>query len=323
MAAEAPAGLRSFWERTLDDARERARPTIVRPVETGLRLAATFDVTFSGFAGEPIRAWYHRPADAHERLPIVVRYQGYGNGRGEPHDVSHWVLAGYACLEVDTRGQGAGSGPHRSGHTADSDLDDGAFVTRGILASETYYYRRVYTDAVLAVEAAARLPGVDPDRVAVTGESQGGGISLAVAALCPRVAAAMPDVPFLSDFRRGVELAREPPYGELSDYLAAHPDRADRVFATLAYFDVAILARGAQCPALFSVALKDAVCPPATVYAAYDAYAGPKQIRCYPSNGHEGGQGLQRAEQLRWLSGRLARETPASAVSARSAARRG
>jgi cephalosporin-C deacetylase len=53
---------------------------------------------------------------------------------------------------------------------------------------------------------------------------------------------------------------------------------------------------------LFSVALQDDVCPPSTVYAAYNAYGGPRQIIEYPFNDHEGGEGFQRQAQLGWLA---------------------
>jgi len=304
-AVEAPADLAAFWEQTLAEARQAREPTTFEPVHTGLGLVSTSDVSFSGFGGEPVRAWYHRPAVTAADLPIIVRYQGYGDGRGVPHDISPWVLAGYACLEVDTRGQGPATGPRGPGHTPDpAGMQLGSLgpLTDGILDPVTYSYRRVYTHAVLAVDAAAELPGVDGTRIGVTGISQGGGISLAVAALATNITVAMADVPFLSDFRRGAEIAAAPPYTELASYLAAHPDHVAHAFETLAYFDVAILSLTARSPALFSVGLMDEVCPPSTVYAAYNAYAGPKEIRSYPFNGHQGGHVFHQAEQLRWLS---------------------
>ncbi len=33
----------------------------------------------------------------------------------------------------------------------------------------------------------------------------------------------------------------------------------------------------------------DGVCPPSTVYAAFNAYQGPKDITVWPYNNHEGG----------------------------------
>ena len=92
------------------------------------------------------------------------------------------------------------------------------------------------------------------------------------------------------------------PYLEISRYLKADRRRTDDVLRTLDYFDVAALAAAATAPALFSVALQDDVCPPSTVYAAYNAYGGPRKIVEYPFNDHEGGEGFQRQAQLEWLA---------------------
>jgi len=88
-------------------------------------------------------------------------------------------------------------------------------------------------------------------------------------------------------------------------YLKAHRDLVEQTFATLAYFDGAVLARLAVAPALFSVALMDVICPPSTVFAAYNAYAGPKDIAVYEFNDHEGGEAFQRTRQLGWLEDAL------------------
>ena len=95
-------------------------------------------------------------------------------------------------------------------------------------------------------------------------------------------------MPFLCHFRRAVELTDRLPYGEITQYLAAWRDHADQAYATLAYFDGAVLGRLATAPTLFSVALMDAVCPASTVFAAYHAYGADaaepvsdKEIRVY------------------------------------------
>ena len=111
----------------------------------------------------------------------------------------------------------------------------------------------MFTDAVRAVEAVRSHASVDARRVAVTGSSQGGGISIAVSALVPDLAAVAPDVPFLCDFPRAITLVDSDPYGEIARYLKTHRDHVDRVHETLAYFDGAVLARTAKAPALFSV----------------------------------------------------------------------
>ncbi|WP_255407179.1 acetylxylan esterase [Cellulomonas sp. PSBB021] len=115
------------------------------------------------------------------------------------------------------------------------------------------------------------------------------------------------DVPFLCHIRRAVDITDGFPYGELVQYLAVHRGSTERVFRTLSYVDGVHLARRATAPALFSVALRDDICPPSTVFAAYNHYAGlaaqrPRtEIEVYEFNRHEGGQGFQLDRQLRWL----------------------
>jgi cephalosporin-C deacetylase len=162
-------------------------------------------------------------------------------------------------------------------------------VSQGILDRNRYYYRRVYVDAVRAVEAARTAPGVDPRRVAVTGISQGGGIALAVGGLVKDLLLVMSSVPFLCDFRRAVYLTNENPYAEIRRYLATHPGLVETTFRTLDYFDGVNFAKRATAPAVFSTALLDPVCPPATVQAAIQAYASDKTVDVWPFNGHEGG----------------------------------
>jgi cephalosporin-C deacetylase len=302
-ALAAPPDLDAFWGATLAEARRHPLAVTCTSVDSGLTVVDSFDVSFAGFGGTTIRAWLHVPAERSRPLPAVVEYIGYGGGRGLPHERILYAAAGYAHLFMDTRGQGSTWLP---GDTPDPDATGGpahpGFMTQGILDPVTYYYRRVFTDAVRAVEAVRTFDFVDPGRVAVAGGSQGGAITLAVASLLPDVAAAMPDVPFLSDFPRSITLVDSDPYGEIVRYLKTHRDHVERVLATLSYFDVAVLGRRATAPALFSVGLMDAICPPSTVYAAYNAYGGPKEIREYPYNDHEGGQGFHEIAKLRWLA---------------------
>jgi cephalosporin-C deacetylase len=139
--------------------------------------------------------------------------------------------------------------------------------------------------------------------VIVAGGSQGGAITLAAAALDGTAQAALIDVPFLSHFRRAIEITDEIPYLELRQFLGVHRGRGDDVFRTLSYFDGMNLATRARVPALFSVGLMDAICPPSTIFAAYNHYAGPSEIRVWPFNGHEAGQAQHVFEQIRFLEG--------------------
>ena len=302
-----PADFDTFWADTLATSRAVAGEPSFEVVETPLRTITTFDVTFSGYGGQAIRGWLNVPVGASARLPTVVQYIGYGGGRSLPHEWLTWASAGYAHFVMDTRGQGASWSP---GDTPD--LEDAGtpatsgqypgFTTRGLERPETYYYRRLMTDAVLALDAVAAHPAVDPARLVVAGESHGGGLALAAAGLSGAVRAALIDVPFLCHWRRATEITDAYPYREIRHYLAVRRDEVDAVFETLAFFDGLHFAPRATAPALFSVGLMDETCPPSTVFAAYNRYAGPRSIEVWPYNGHEGGQMVQQLRRYRFLA---------------------
>jgi len=153
--------------------------------------------------------------------------------------------------------------------------ENATVMTRGIARPEDYYFTRLFTDAVRAVETACALTG--SARVAVTGMSQGGGLSLAAAALVPDlVAVCHADVPFLCDIQRAITLAPEAPYTEVPEFLAHQ-----------VYVDCALLARRITAPCLLSVGLMDEICPPSTVFAAYNEITAGKDISVHPFTGHE------------------------------------
>ena len=302
---EEPADFDAFWAETLARAREFPLEARFEPVDYHLQAVETYDVTFNGYDGQPVKGWFLLPRKHLTPLPCVVEYIGYGGGRGSPYNWLLWSSVGFAHLVMDTRGQGSawlhgdtpdapaeGSNPHFPG-----------FMTLGILNPRKYYYRRVFSDAVRAIEAARSHPAVDQSRIAVTGASQGGGISLAMSGLVPDIAVAMPDVPFLCHYRRATEITDAEPYVEITNYCRIHRDQIDTAFHTLSYFDGMNFAARAHAQALFSVGLMDLTCPPSTVFAAYNHYAGPKQIRIWPYNDHEGGEVFQNMEQVKFLSG--------------------
>ncbi|WP_231156850.1 acetylxylan esterase [Streptomyces sp. CNZ748] len=303
-----PADFDAFWKRTLDQAEDAGDAVVsAEPVDSCLRLTETWDVTFRGFAGDPVRAWFSRPARATAPLPAVVEFAGYGRGRGLPHERLTWVNAGYAHLLMDNRGQGDqyGCGGDTPDPHAGAPGGPGPAV-RGLLDPRDYHYRRLITDAVRAVDAVRALPGVDASRVAAVGNSQGGGLALAVAGLVPDLAAVLVTAPFLCGIRRALDLTDLPPYGEISAYLAVHRGAEEAAHRTLGHVEGISFARRAHAPAHFGVGLRDTVCPPSGTYAAFNRYAElsggrpSKVLHAYPYNGHEGGDAVHVRRQLGW-----------------------
>ncbi|MFI6977317.1 acetylxylan esterase [Embleya sp. NPDC050154] len=298
-----PDDFDAFWTRTLTEAAAHPLDPTFTPEAGPLTAVAVHDVSFAGYAGQRVHAWLVLPAHRDGPLPCVVEFPGYGGGRGLPHEQLLYAAAGFAHLVVDVRGQGS---VWRSGGTGDDAPAGGGpthpgFMTRGITDPDLYFYRRVFVDAVRAVATARSHPAVDPTRIAMVGESQGGGIALAMSGLIPDLTAVVAEVPFLCHFRRGAEIAATGPFGELTRYLAAHRDHVDAAFRTLGYFDAVNHVARATAPALFSVALMDTTCPPSTVFAAYNHYPAAKRMEVYPFNGHEGGGAFQDGLRLSWL----------------------
>lgn len=298
-----PADFDTFWAATLAAAREYPTKLVLQPVDDGLRLIDTYDVTFHGYGGQPIKAWLNMPKVQQGRLPVVVSFHGYTCGRGFGFHYTQWPAAGFAHLVMDNRGQGATC---LRGDTPDI-VEGGVFpaahgfMTRGIRQPQSYYYRRLFTDALRLVDAVVACELFDTARLIVEGCSQGGGIALAVCGLSPYPVAAMVDVPFLCHYRRAIRITDAHPYQEIVEYLRHNRDQVEPTLATLDYFDGVHFAARARCQALFSVGLLDEVCPPSTVFAAYNHYRGEKQINVWEYNHHEGGGIYQEREKLRFL----------------------
>jgi cephalosporin-C deacetylase len=308
----APADLQGFWQQTLDETGRHDLDATFAPHDSPLRTVEVLDVSFAGFGGQRVAAWLLLPRHREAPLPCVVEYAGYGGGRGLPHESLLWSAMGYAHLVMDTRGQGSA---WRTGSTPDLDPAGSlphapGFLTLGLPDPSRLYYRRLFTDAVRAVDAAAAHPDVDAASLVTAGASQGGALSLAASVLrgwvgAAPVSAVLADVPFLAHVRRAAEIAADSPYDELVRWLHTHRDQADAAFTALQYVDVAVLAPHGTAPSLWSVGIRDTVCPPSTVFAAHNRYGGPGEMRVWEWNEHEGGQAHQSLAQAAWLGQHL------------------
>jgi cephalosporin-C deacetylase len=278
-----PDGLDAWWAARLNEARAQAEPpTLTRYEPEIYRELEVWDAEFSGARGDRIHAWYIKPERPAPKT--IVKFIGYGGGRGAPHEHALLAALGYAVFVMDSRGQG---GQWSTGATGDNDPgpENSQVMTRGIASPETYYYTRIFTDAVRAVETAVEL-GVEP-AVAVSGASQGGALSLAAASLAAdKVALCHADVPFLCDIQRAITLADKAPYTEIPTFLNENVRLTDATLNTLRYIDCALLARRITAQTLVSVGLMDEVCPPSTVFAAFNEIPVAKDIEVYPYSGH-------------------------------------
>ena len=112
------------------------------------------------------------------------------------------------------------------------------------------------------------------------------------------------DVPFLCDIQRAITLAPHSPYTEIPEFLAENVALIDTALNTLRYVDCALLARRITATTLVSVGLMDDICPPSTVFAAYNEITADKEIVVYPYSGHSVPH-AHAERQLRHLRARL------------------
>ncbi|MFJ4224345.1 acetylxylan esterase [Microbacterium sp. NPDC089695] len=307
-----PEDFDAFWSDTIAQTRSLPLDLTLIPHPTRLTQVDVFDVRFRGYGGTEIRAWLRVPHGTDGPLPGMVQFFGYGNGRGHALRDLRWAAAGYAHLVVDARGQGHGD---TDDDHADGGPSAGGFLTRGLRSPQEYYYRRVYADAVRAVDAVRSLDLVDAARVGVVGASQGGGIALAIAGLVPDLAVAVIQAPFLCELDRAATLSVEHPYALLTQYFADRRGDAAAALDTLRYFDGVNHAKRATAPALLSTGMLDGIAPPATVLPAFHAYGGPKTVVLWPYNGHEAGGDLDEENALEFAALHLAARAPSPSTS--------
>lgn len=291
-----PADFDDYWTRALADLDATpARPTLT-PATFQTSFAECSDLTFTGVGGAQLHAKLLRPRQVRGPQPAVLQFHGYGGNCGSWSEKLAWVAEGFTVAALDCRGQGGSSedngavrGPTLNGH-----------IIRGLDGPpESLLYRQLFLDTVQLARVVMALPGVDPTRVTATGGSQGGGLTLACAALEPRIRALAPVYPFLCDYRRVwlMDLAKNA-YGELQGYFRMFDplhEREAEVFERLGYIDVQHLAERIRGEVMFTVGLMDTTCPPSTQFAAYNKLIAPKSLRVYPDFGHEHIPGLDDA----------------------------
>ena len=147
-----------------------------------------------------------------------------------------------------------------------------------------YYYRGAYMDCIRAMDFLCSRKEVNPDRIAVIGGSQGGGLSLATAAMDKRVSLCAPAIPFLTNWRKYFRTTHWP---EMNKWIAAQKRRTwDSTLKTLSYFDTMNMGAWIRCPVFMGVGLQDSICPPPTNFAVYNRVKGAKQYRVYAQANH-------------------------------------
>jgi len=284
-----PADFDRFWDDSLAEMRSVAAQVELTPAKFQTPFAECFDLYFTGVRGARVYAKYLRPRNAPVRHPAVVQFHGYSTHSGDWCEKLNFVAAGFSVAALDCRGQGGRS--EDTGGTKGTTLR--GHIIRGLEDSpEKLLFRSVFLDTAQLAGIVMGMPEVDPGRVGAIGGSQGGGLTLACAALEPRINRAAPTYPFLCDYKRvwEMDLATNA-YDELRSFFRLFDPRHEReeeIFTRLGYIDVQNLAGRIRGKVLMAVGLMDQICPASTQFAAFNKIVAPKELAVYPDYAHEG-----------------------------------
>ena len=251
--------------------------------------ADCYDLYFDGTGNSRIHAKILCPKNDTGKHPAVVYFHGLGADSFDWCAKLMYTACGYTVAALDCRGQ---SGLSEDCNPVKGNTLNGHII-RGLDEAEPgkLYYRNVFLDCARLTRFVMNMEHVDPARIGVYGASQGGGLTLACAALVPEVKLAAPVFPFLSDYRRvwNMDLAVNA-YGDIKEYFRNFDPnhlREEEIWTRLGYIDIQNLAPRIRARVMMQTGLMDTICPPSTQFATYNKITSEKEVVFYPDFGHE------------------------------------
>lgn len=287
-----PNDFDQFWASGLNEIRESSPKIELIPSDFRTSFCECFDMYFTGVRGARVHSKLLRPIPAKSPQPAILMFHGYTSNSGDWHEKLGYVAQGFTVAALDCRGQGGLS--NDTGGVIGNTLN--GHIIRGLNdalngSPENLLFRQIFLDAAQLAGIIMDLPEVDPNRVGVMGGSQGGALTIACAALEPRIQRAAPMYPFLSDYKRvwSMDLAKDA-YQELQNYFRSFDPlhkNEEAIFESLGYVDIQHLAGWITADVLWGIGLMDTICPPSSQFAAYNKIKSQKTMEIYPDYGHE------------------------------------
>lgn len=165
---------------------------------------------------------------------------------------------------------------------------------------DNYYYKRVYLGMVKAVDMIYSLPQFDGQNIGVMGGSQGGALAITTAGLDKRIKYLVSYYPALADLTGYLE-GRAGGWPHL--FKDSFTNKAEKI-ETSKYYDVVNFAKQVTVPGYYSTGFNDNVCPPTSIYAAYNSIKAEKEMSLYLDAAHWQ-YPEQSQEGMDWMLGRL------------------
>ncbi|HFU4459350.1 TPA: acetylxylan esterase [Streptococcus suis] len=283
---EVPTDFDQFWQGHLASLPDLPDFELVEK-EVGLEGVACSELTFIGQGGSKIFSKVIFPKKE-EKIPVLFYFHGYQGQGPDWSELLKYTAVGIGVVAMDVRGQ--------AGRSQDLGCFEGITVKgqviRGMVQGPNHlFYKDVYLDVYQLIRLVSGFAEVDANRLMSYGASQGGALALIAAALYPNLSKTVSIYPFLSDFKRVLELGNNSEaYDELFRYFKySDPfhETESKMLDTLSYIDIKNFASMIKCPVAMVTGLEDSVCPPSTQFAVYNRLQVEKQMKILPDYGHD------------------------------------
>ncbi|HTW10541.1 MAG TPA: acetylxylan esterase [Acidimicrobiales bacterium] len=282
VSVERPKDFDRYWVSVMDEAaRLPLAPALEHLPQRSTLSADVYDLRYTSLDNLRIAAWYCVPTAncATPPYPGLILSPGYIS---EPAVPKSLAKQGYAVVALAPRGKLRSNTSFNPGYPG--------LLVRDIADRDTYGYRGFYMDACRAMDFMLGRPEVDSSRIGAYGGSQGGALSLVLAALhAGSVACCAVGAPFLCGIWDATRLTHSYPYEEINEFVRAHPDLGPQVKSTVAYYDVLNFASMITCPTLVHIGLADDICPPETGLYLHESLTCPKELLMMEGCAHDAG----------------------------------
>ena len=285
-----PEDIDEYWDDAIAEMKATDPEIELKPAEFQWPGIKCYDMYFTGVRGARIYAKLLKPENPPEgKNPGVIRFHGYYGNSGGWHEYLGLAAAGFTVAAMDVRGQG-GKSEDNGGYKGTTIKGN---IVRGLDDDKhNLMFRHIFLDCAQLAGIIIDMDDVDENRVGCYGNSQGGALTIACAALEPRIKRAAPLHPFLCDYKRVWDMDLDvAAYDELRYYFRnfdPEHKRENEIFLKLGYIDLVNIAKRIRGEILCGIGLLDDICPPSTVFAAYNNMTCPKTIKVYPDYKHEG-----------------------------------
>lgn len=284
-----PADFDVFWDKSLEELNTIDPAPVFTKADISCAFADLYELRFTSTKGARIYAKVAVPKhEKGERLPTILKFHGLSGNGGAFFDLLPFAAQGFVMATMDSRGQG--------GYSEDVGGVAGTTYThpfiRGIEGPpEGLLVRDLFLDTAMLARVMMAQDFVDGTRMAAMGQSQGGALSVACAALVPSIKLCAPCFPYHADYLRVWEMdLAKGAYEGLRYYFRwfdpAH-EREEEIFTKLGYIDIQNLAPRIRAKTFWTTCLMDTTCPPSTQFAAYNKMTCEKEMLIYPDYAHE------------------------------------